>query len=81
MALSQKLLNVVSASTVSVSSLYIEHRYRVLRAEHVETKFGPTIRLDIREQDDNIVSLFLPIRYSEVFTDEDVAAINEQTVL
>jgi hypothetical protein len=78
MAFSQKFLNVVSAAAVSLSRLYIDHRYPVLRAEHVETKFWPTIRLEISEQDDFIVRVFLPRRYSEVFTNEDVIAINEQ---
>jgi hypothetical protein len=81
MVLSQKFLNVVSPATVSVSSLYIDHSYPVSHPEHVETKFGPTIRLEISEQDDNIFRVFLPRRYSEVFTDEGVATINEQTVL
>jgi hypothetical protein len=36
--------------------------------------------LAIREQGDNIVTLFLPERYTEVFTDKDVTVINELTI-
>jgi hypothetical protein len=35
----------------------------------------------IREQDHNIVKVLLPKRYAVVFSNEDVADINEQRVL
>jgi hypothetical protein len=81
MALALKFRNVVATLTVSVSSLYIDHRYPVVHVDHVKTKFGPTIRMAIREQDDNFVKVFLPKRYADVIGDEDVADINEQRVL
>jgi hypothetical protein len=69
MALTQKFRDAVSVAAVNVSSLYMDARYPVLHAERVETKYGPSIRLTIREGEDNIIKVFLPRRYSEVFTD------------
>jgi hypothetical protein len=81
MALVNKFRNVVATPAVSVSSLSIDNRYPVLQVEHVETKYGPTIRMALREKDDNIVKVFLPQRYAVVFSDEDVADITERRVL
>jgi hypothetical protein len=79
MALSQKFRNVVPGAAVSMSFLYVDHRYPVVHADHAETKYGPTIRLALREQL-TISLVLLPKRYSEVFTDEDVTVIKEQTI-
>ena len=80
MSLCQKFRDAVSGAVVSISSLYQDTRYPVLHAERVETKYGTSVRLTIREADENNVKLFLPRRYSEIFTDDDLAEINNQTV-
>jgi hypothetical protein len=80
MALTHKFGDAVSGAAVNISSLYMDTRYPVLHAERVETKYGLSIGLTIREGEDNSVKVFLPRRYSAVFWDEDVAVMNEQTV-
>jgi hypothetical protein len=52
----------------------------VLRAESVDTKYGISILLTIRESEDLCVKVFLPRRYSLCFSEEDVKQVNEQTV-
>ena len=80
MALSQRFRDAVSGSAVNVSALDINRRYPVVYCERVETKYGPAICLSVREEDANIVKVFLPRRYGDTFTDEDVSAINERSV-
>ena len=45
----------------------------------MESKYGPAVGLAVRE-DANIVKVFLPRRYGDAFTDEDVSAIIERSV-
>ena len=70
----------VPLAAVSLSSLYIDMRYPVLEAERVEKKYWQSIRLTIREGEDNSIKVFLSRRYSDVFTDDDVVAIKGKNV-
>ena len=67
----------MSGAVVSISSIYQDTRYPVLHTERVEMKYGTSVQLTIREAEENIVKMFLPCRYSEIFTDEDMADINK----
>jgi hypothetical protein len=78
MSLSQRFNDAVSGATVSVSSLFQDKLYPVLHAEHVETKFGPRVRVTLREEDGNIVKVFLPRCYGDTFEDADLFVINTQ---
>lgn len=78
-ALTQKFRDAVSGSAVNISNLHVDTRYPVLHADCVETNYGQSILLTIRENEDNI-KVFLPRRYSAVFPDEDFAVINGQAL-
>ena len=80
MALSQRFRDAVSGSAVNVSALDMNRRYPVVYCERVETKYGSAVCLAVREEDANIVKVFLPRRYGDAFTDQDVSAINERSV-
>jgi hypothetical protein len=80
MALTQRFRDVVLDSAVRIDDLIVYKLYPVLRAESVETKYGPSNLLTIRESDDHCVKVFLPRRYSLCFSEEDVVAVNERTV-
>ena len=55
MPLSQKFRDAVPGAAVNVSALDTDTRYPVVYCERVETKYGPAVRLAIREEDGNIV--------------------------
>jgi hypothetical protein len=63
-----------------MSILNIEKSYPFLYAEHLETKYGTSVLLTIRESTDNVIKVFLRRRYSVVFTEDYLIDINEKTV-
>jgi hypothetical protein len=80
MALTQRFRDVVLDSAVRIGDLTVDKVYPVLRAEFVDTKYGLSILVTIRESDAHCVKVFLPRRYSLCFYEEDVSAVNERTV-
>lgn len=77
MPLTQKFKYTVFGAVVKVTSLYMGTRYPVLHCEHTDTKYGESIRLTIREEaEDNVTLVFLPRRYSRTFTDDNITVIN-----
>jgi hypothetical protein len=67
-------------SAVRIGDLAMDKPYPVLRVESVETKYGYSILLTIRESEDLCVKVFLPRWYSQCFSEEDIKEVNEQTV-
>jgi hypothetical protein len=80
MALTQRFRDVKLESSVLIGDLDVDKNYPVLRADSMDTKYGPFILLTIRESDDHCVKVFLPRRYSLCFSEEDVVAVNERAV-
>jgi hypothetical protein len=80
MALAQRFRDVVLDSAVRISDMTVDKVYPVLHAESVDTKYGLSILLNIRESDNHCVKVFLPRRYSLCFSEDDVSAVNECTV-
>ena len=74
MALSQKFREAVSGAAVNVSDFDMNTRYPVAYCQQVETKYRPAVCLAVREEYGNIVKVFLPRRYGDTFTDDDVSA-------
>ena len=81
MFLKQKLKYALSGAAVNVTALYVGTRYPVLHCEQVETKYGMSVRVTLREEaDDNVIRVFLSRQYGTAITDEDMAAINSHTI-
>jgi hypothetical protein len=76
MSLTQKFKEALSGLTVSVSALRQGTRYRVRQAKRVETRHGSRIVLTLLEEDDNVISVFLPKRYGDAMEDSDLHDIN-----
>jgi len=64
------------SSSVAISSLEIGRAYGIVHAERTVTKYGPTINLALAESQTSTIKVFLPKRYSSLFTDEDIVRIN-----
>ena len=81
MSLTQKFKDAVSGSAVNVTALFIGTRYPVLYCERVDTKYGPSVRLTLREDaEDNVIRVFLPNHYGASVTDTDMVTINDRTI-
>ena len=76
----KKFEEAVAYQAVRVSSLDVDRRYEIRSAEKVITKFGPSVALEMKESPVNIVKVFVPKRYSDCFSEDDIAHINNQRV-
>jgi hypothetical protein len=54
--------------------------YAIERVEKIQTRYGETI-LTLKESPQTFVKVFLPKRYGELFTEDDIKSINERTVI
>ena len=54
-----------------------ELKFNKPKAQISNTKFGPTILIGIKDDSDRAVRVFLPKRYTSVFTDNDILRIND----
>jgi len=81
MELSKKFQMATSCHVVKIDSLEIDRKYPVIKAERVTTRFGESILLCIQNSTTlNHFKIFLPKRYAETFTDDDLNAINTEKV-
>lgn len=80
MDFTKKFEDAVAYQAVRISSLDADRRYEIRHAEKVTTKFGPSVALEIKESPFNILKVFLPKRYTNCFSDEDISEINSQRV-
>jgi hypothetical protein len=77
MAFAQRF-NEVNCDITHISSLEENRKYPIEHADRVTTKFGETILLSIRDVvEARLCKVFLPLRYTAVFKDDDVLAIND----
>jgi hypothetical protein len=81
MALSQRF-GEVTCDIVHVNTLKVDQKYPIVKAERVKTRYGDTILLSIRDllsvgnSTPLLMKVFLPKRYAQVFTEDDISNIN-----
>jgi hypothetical protein len=63
-----------------ISSLDVDKPYPVHHAERFDAKYWTSVLLTIRESSDNVIEVSLPCRYSVVFSEDGITAINDKTV-
>jgi formylmethanofuran dehydrogenase subunit D len=80
MNLAQKFEGVACDKTISVTELDPNRKYRILRAKRLTTRFGPTVVLTIRDSMEAPAQVFMPRRYSDVVTDDNIEPINSNAV-
>jgi hypothetical protein len=80
MELVQKFKESVATQTVRINTLDINRKYEIVRAERVTTIDGLSVLLYFKDYDPcNTVKAFMSKRYTNMFTDEDVHAINTRS--
>jgi hypothetical protein len=65
-----------SSYTIKPNCLVKNHPHPITRAEPCDTRYGPAVLLTIGESENSLKKFFLPRRYSDVMTNEDLANIN-----
>jgi hypothetical protein len=76
MSLAQKFMEASTCLTLNIVLLDTERPYPIKHAQSSGTRFGPTVLLSIRDSEFTLRKVFLPRRYSEVASDEDIERIN-----
>ena len=67
-------------TSISIYSLVMNRPYPIVHAKRVNTKYGPTVLLSLRDNYEKLVRIFLPKRYANVVTDEDMEKNNSRSV-
>ena len=80
MDLAQKFDGVTCDTNISVSELDVNRKYRILQTRRLTTRYGPTVILTVKGENAALVQVFLPRRYSDVFSDTDIEQINSNAV-
>jgi hypothetical protein len=78
MDLDRKFQDVTSCHFVRISSLEVDSKYLITRAERIVTKFWPTVLLSNRNTSFHTVKVFIPKHYGSVFSDADIEDINTE---
>jgi hypothetical protein len=81
MDLAAKFKMTSSCQTVRIPSLKMDSLYPIERAEKFQTRYGKTVLLTLQESPTAFVKVFLPKRYGELFTEDDIKSINERSVI
>jgi len=69
MDLAKKFEDATAIASVNISTLILNRPYPIVRARRITTKFGSTVLLSIRDSDEQLVHIFLPMRYACVVSD------------
>jgi len=71
---------VTSNTSINISSLVINRLYPIVHAKRINTIYGPTVLLLIRDSDEKLFQISLPKRYSNIVSDEDMEKINSRSI-
>jgi len=80
MELDRKFEIATSCRSVSLGTLEPDRAYPILHAERINTRYGQRVLVAIMDSPSSSVKFFLPRRYGDVVSDEDLEAINSQRV-
>ena len=68
-------------SSVTIGSLRMDQQYPVVHTERLNTFYDLNVLLAIIENPTTSVEVFLPKRYVEVLSDEDIGDISSRVLL
>ena len=63
-----------------LGELQIDKSYPIAATSMIKTKFGTSVLCDIQEDGEDAFSVFLPKRYADVYTEEDIAALEPHVI-
>jgi hypothetical protein len=74
MALSQKFRDAALDNAMRICNVDMDKPYAIHHAERVEKKYGLSVLISVRENEDSCVKVFLPRRYSQCFSEKDISS-------
>jgi len=77
MNICQHFHEVASGQVVQIHTLDMGRNYLVLYARRLTAKFGPTVLLTLKAEENINIKIYLPRRYAEGFDDQDKEDNNE----
>jgi len=80
MKLDRKFEIPTSCRSLSLGSLEPDRAYPIVHVERINTRYGQSVLIAIMDSPSSSVKVFLPRRYGDVLSDEDLEAINSQHV-
>ena len=80
MELGHKFENATSCRSVSLGSLEPDQQYPIVHAERINTRYGQSVLLTILDSPNTSVKFFLPRRYGDMVSDEELQVINSKRV-
>jgi len=80
MDLTERFEEATAYASVNVITLEQHKLYPIIRAKRIPTRYGHTVVLTLRIAETDFVQVFLPKRYSDVVSDEDIDVINSKAV-
>ena len=78
MDLTKRFEEATAYASFNVNTLEPHKLFPIIRANRIPTKYGPSVVLNLRIAETNIVQVFHPKRYSDVVSDADICAINSK---
>jgi len=82
MELGAKFEVATSSQSISIRDLVVDKKYPIVSAKKITTKFGPSTLLTLQDSDSAATLLiFMPKRYSEVNSEDDIMKINNNLVV
>jgi len=80
MELPRKFQSATPSRSININELDTDRKFLIVSAKRITTKFGPTTLLNIHDSDSAAgLQIFLPKRYSEVTSDDDIDKINKNS--
>jgi hypothetical protein len=80
MDLKSKFEATTSSTVININALIPNRPYEIGYVERVETKYGPSVLMTLKMTATSSAKIFLPKRYSGLFSDDDIEAIQNNTV-
>ena len=80
MELDRKFEIAMSCRSISLGSLVLERAYPIVHAQRINTRYGLIVLVAIVDTPTSSVKIYLPRRYGNVVSDENLEAINSESV-
>ena len=80
MDLKRKFFEAEDCDMIKIDQMVLNKKYPNVRAKRVNTQYGGSVLLTVEDSPEQLVKVFLPNRYSVLFTNDDIECINSKCV-
>jgi hypothetical protein len=81
MELDRKFEIATSCRSVTLGSLEPDQQYPIVHAERINTRYGQSVLLAILDSPTTSIKVFMPKRYGDVVSEEDLRVINSKRMI